>query len=75
QLLALKGIGPWTVSYLMLRAYSQPDEWLGTDLGVIKSLQSATSGLSPEQLQQQIERWSPWRSYAVIALWQLMENS
>ena len=74
QLLEIKGIGPWTVSYLMLRAYSQSDEWLGTDLGVIKSLQRATSGLSPEQLQQQIEHWSPWRSYAVIALWQLMEN-
>jgi len=61
-LLALKGIGPWTVDYLMLRGYSQPDRFLGGDL-VVRNMM-ATRSLTPEQA-------APWRSYLTLQLWQL----
>ncbi len=38
QLLALPGIGPWTVSYIRMRALSDPDAFLAADTGVLDVL-------------------------------------
>ena len=48
QWLAIKGIGPWTVSYARLRGLSDTDVWLGGDLGVQKAL--AKAGLKIEDM-------------------------
>ena len=37
-LLALPGIGPWTSSYIRMRALSDPDAFLPTDVGVLDAL-------------------------------------
>ncbi|WP_343847652.1 DNA-3-methyladenine glycosylase 2 family protein [Bowmanella denitrificans] len=60
ELLHLKGIGPWTVNYMKLRGYSQPDIWLDTDLVIKKQL-----------LQQAVDDSlvAPWRSYLTFQLW------
>ncbi|WP_370123624.1 AlkA N-terminal domain-containing protein [Streptacidiphilus sp. MAP12-33] len=63
-LLALPGIGPWTVSYVRMRALADPDAYLPTDLGVRHGLRAA--GLEAEPAT---EAWRPWRSYAVHHLW------
>jgi len=39
QLLALPGIGPWTVSYIRMRALADPDVFMASDLGVRRGLQ------------------------------------
>lgn len=62
QWLAIKGIGPWTVSYARLRGLSDSDIWLGGDLGVQKALAKADSNAD-------ISTLSPWRSYATFQLW------
>jgi AraC family transcriptional regulator of adaptative response / DNA-3-methyladenine glycosylase II len=38
QLLALPGIGPWTASYIRMRALSDPDAFLPSDVGVRDAL-------------------------------------
>jgi len=38
QLLAMPGIGPWTASYIRMRALSDPDAFLPTDAGVLDAL-------------------------------------
>jgi len=38
QLLAMPGIGPWTASYIRMRALSDPDAFLPTDTGVLDAL-------------------------------------
>jgi AraC family transcriptional regulator of adaptative response / DNA-3-methyladenine glycosylase II len=38
QLLALPGIGPWTASYIRMRALSDPDAFLPTDVGVLDAV-------------------------------------
>jgi AraC family transcriptional regulator, regulatory protein of adaptative response / DNA-3-methyladenine glycosylase II len=38
QLLAMPGIGPWTVSYIRMRALSDPDAFLPADTGVLDAL-------------------------------------
>lgn len=62
-LLALPGIGPWTASYIRLRALGDPDVFLPTDLGVKHALAGLNLSISAAQ------SWSPWRSYALHHLW------
>lgn len=63
-LLALPGIGPWTVSYVRMRALGDPDAHLPTDIGVRHGLAAAGA---PEAVDA--GGWRPWRSYAVHHLW------
>lgn len=69
QLRALPGIGPWTTSYVGMRALGDPDAFLAGDLGVRKA--AAKLGLpdKPRALEEHALRWRPWRSYAVLHLW------
>jgi len=64
-LLAIKGIGPWTVNYVAMRALRWPDAFLAGDYGVKKVL--GTTDL--KAIEQQAKAWQPWRSYAVMYLW------
>ncbi len=67
-LLALPGIGPWTVETIAMRALGDPDAFLPTDLGV--KVLAAQLGLPPGAgLVAHAERWRPWRAYAVQHLW------
>jgi AraC family transcriptional regulator of adaptative response / DNA-3-methyladenine glycosylase II len=62
QLLALRGIGPWTANYVIMRGLGDPDVFLPTDLGVRHAI--GALGRHPDP-----ERWKPWRSYALHHLW------
>jgi AraC family transcriptional regulator of adaptative response / DNA-3-methyladenine glycosylase II len=68
-LLAVPGIGPWTVSYVRLRALGDPDVLPETDLGIRHG--AAALGLpdAPRALAERARAWSPWRSYAAQYLW------
>jgi len=68
QWLALKGIGPWTVNYVKLRAAKDPDVWLAGDAGVKNALKSIDSEIDIEAAQ-------PWRSYLVMQLWNHLKPS
>lgn len=63
--LTLSGIGPWTVDYVKLRGFSDPNIFLHTDLGVKRAMQQLPDILTPEQV-------SPWGSYATFQLWSLL---
>jgi AraC family transcriptional regulator of adaptative response / DNA-3-methyladenine glycosylase II len=64
-LLALPGVGPWTVDYIAFRALGDPDVFLPTDLGVRR----AAERLGIEDVGSRSQQWRPWRSYALIHLW------
>jgi AraC family transcriptional regulator of adaptative response / DNA-3-methyladenine glycosylase II len=89
QLLALPGIGPWTASYIRMRALSDPDAFLPTDVGVLEALArlgavaggSAGRGrargrglVAAKAAAELAEGWRPWRSYAVHHLWAYLED-
>lgn len=63
QLLALRGIGPWTADYITMRALRDPDVFLDTDLVVKQAM--AARGLTVCDS----DRWRPWRTYAMHHLW------
>jgi AraC family transcriptional regulator, regulatory protein of adaptative response / DNA-3-methyladenine glycosylase II len=46
QLLALPGIGPWTAAYIRMRALSDPDAFLPSDVGVLEALGRLRATLS-----------------------------
>lgn len=68
-LLVLRGIGPWTVETIAMRALGDPDAFLPGDLGV--RLAAARLGLPerPRALELRSRAWSPFRSTAVQYLW------
>lgn len=64
-LVALPGIGPWTASYIAMRALAAPDAFPAGDLGIKKAL-----GLTNERaIIARAQAWRPWRAYAVMHLW------
>lgn len=64
-LLALPGIGPWTAGYIALRALGDPDVFLPSDAGARAALRRLPDDVHPE-------RWRPWRSYALLHLWEMI---
>jgi len=86
-LLALPGIGPWTASYIRMRALSDPDAFLPSDVGVLDALArlgvfgTLPTGTGPSAraratraAAELAESWRPWRSYAVHHLWAYLEE-
>ena len=69
RLLAIDGIGPWTVAYIRLRALGDPDAFLPTDLGVRRALEARGLPGDPRSAASMAEAWRPWRSYALQYLW------
>ncbi len=69
QLLAIRGIGPWTASYIALRAIGDPDAFLPTDLGLRRAAAYLGQTSDPVSLAAVAERWRPWRAYALAHLW------
>lgn len=69
SLLALPGVGPWTASYVAMRALGDRDAFPATDLVLRRS--AAALGLPGDGrgLAAHAERWSPWRSSAAQHLW------
>lgn len=65
-LLALPGIGPWTVAYIRLRAGRDMDAFPHSDWVVLKQLQMT----APKALKR-AEAWRPWRGIALMYLWHL----
>jgi AraC family transcriptional regulator of adaptative response / DNA-3-methyladenine glycosylase II len=71
-LLALPGIGPWTVEYVAMRALGDPDAFPGTDLVLRKALVRLGHGDDARAIAATAERWRPWRAYAAQHLWSSM---
>ena len=61
-LTGIPGVGPWTASYVAMRALGDPDVFLPGDVGIRHALARLGSHASDEH-------WRPWRSYAVMHLW------
>jgi AraC family transcriptional regulator of adaptative response / DNA-3-methyladenine glycosylase II len=74
KLLALPGIGPWTVGYIRMRALSDPDAFPPGDVGVLRALRHLGHDVGSGADAGTAEPWRPWRSYAVHHLWATLEQ-
>ena len=64
-LLAVPGIGRWTVDYLAVRVSSDRDAFTPGDL----VLRRALGVRSAREAVDVAEAWRPWRTYALMHLW------
>lgn len=69
RLLAVPGIGPWTVAYVSMRALRDPDAFPVGDLGVRLGFEALGLPSTPAAIRDHADRWRPWRAYAVMHLW------
>jgi DNA-3-methyladenine glycosylase II len=71
-LLAIKGVGPWTVNYTLLRGFGHADGSLHGDVAVRNALQrvlSSADKLSAVQAEAWLLQFAPWRSLVAAHLW------
>lgn len=70
QLLDLPGIGPWTVEYVAMRAWRDPDAWPATDLVLMQAITRRLPELSRKSDQlKHSQGWRPWRAYVAMHMW------
>ncbi len=69
RLLTLPGVGPWTASYIAMRALGDPDALPVSDLGLRRALERYGVAADPKGIMMRAEAWRPWRAYATIHLW------
>jgi DNA-3-methyladenine glycosylase II len=72
RLLAVKGIGPWTVNYALLRGYGYADCSLHGDVAIRAALQRLLGEDSKPDMartEQILQRWRPHRTMAAAHLW------
>lgn len=69
ELAALKGIGPWTVAYVRMRALGDPDAFLPGDLAFKRVLRAAGLETDVRRATDAAEPWRPYRSYAMLHVW------
>jgi len=71
RLQALPGIGQWSAQVIAMRVLAWPDAFPASDIGVLNALGTRDVAAAAAQAQA----WQPWRSYAVMRLWQALEES
>jgi DNA-3-methyladenine glycosylase II len=72
RLLAVKGIGPWTVNYALLRGYGYPDCSLHGDVAVRSAIQRLTGAATRPDIaaaEAFLQAYRPHRTMAAAYLW------
>ena len=75
SLLALHGIGPWTVAAIRMRGLGDPDVFLPTDFGIQKAMGLLGESRDPRSIESRSQAWRPWRSYTTHHLWAALDGS
>ena len=77
RLRALRGVGPWTAQWVLVRALGRPDAFPLGDLAlrrVVSRLYFDGADLTDAALQHFSQRWSPWRTYVTAYLFAALRN-
>ncbi len=71
QLVTFPGIGQWTAHYLAMRGLRWPDAFPKEDIAVRSNL----GGVTAKRAEEMSQAWRPWRSYAVMHIWNLAKST
>lgn len=75
MLVKIRGIGPWTANYVLMRCLRFPSAFPIDDVGLhnaIKHLTGATEKPTKEEIAKLAVPWRGWESYATFYLWRLL---
>ena len=76
-LTGLRGVGPWTAQWLLIRALGRDDGFPHADLAlcrVLGQLLNKGKPFQPEEAREYSSRWSPYRSYVTAYLFAAMRS-
>lgn len=77
RLTAIRGIGPWTANYVLMRCLRSPDAYPAADVGLHNALK-LVAGLERKPALPEVESiaepWKGWRAYATFYLWRYLNS-
>lgn len=75
ELIRIRGIGPWTANYVLLRCLRYPDAFPVDDVGLINAIKFQL-GLDRKPTKAEILElavpWGNWKAYATFYLWRVL---
>lgn len=75
RLIAIKGVGPWTVEMFLIFALGRPDVFSPGDVGLQNAIRVHYGKKpTPAFIKNLSARWAPYRSYACRYLWKSLDN-
>ena len=76
ELTKVKGIGRWTAEMFLMFSLGREDVFSPGDLGLRRSIENLYKmrNVTPEKAEKISSRWSPYRTYASLALWAMHDN-
>lgn len=77
RLREVRGIGPWTISYALLRGFGWLDGSLHGDVAVRRNLQlllGRTEKLTEAETEAWLAQFSPWRALVAAHLWMMQAD-
>lgn len=75
MLVKIRGIGPWTANYVLMRCLRFPNAFPIDDVGLhnaIKRLTGAEEKPTKEEILKLASPWKGWESYATFYLWRFL---
>ncbi|GGF66342.1 DNA-3-methyladenine glycosylase [Paenibacillus albidus] len=75
ELVAIRGIGPWTAQYVRMRCLRDPSSFPVGDVGLqnaVKVLTGMDKKPTPAELVQLSAGWRGWEAYATFYLWRTL---
>jgi AraC family transcriptional regulator, regulatory protein of adaptative response / DNA-3-methyladenine glycosylase II len=75
RLRQIPGVGPWTTSYIAMRALGDPDAFPVTDLGLCRAFEQQGVSADVRSIERRAEAWRPWRAYAAHYLWASLSSA
>jgi DNA-3-methyladenine glycosylase II len=75
KLVAIRGIGPWTANYVLMRCLRFPSAFPIDDVGLHNAITHLTGSENKptlEEIRKHALAWANWESYATFYLWRLL---
>ena len=74
ELTEITGIGPWTAKMFLMFALGREDVFPVEDLGIRNGMEELIDDdLDRDGMVERAERWRPYRSYASLYLWRIVD--
>lgn len=74
RLIALRGIGPWTVDMVMIFSFLRPDVLPLLDIGMVRSMEKHFNQGEALTHQEMLTIAEPWKPYRTVATWYLWRD-
>lgn len=75
RLVQTPGLGAWTAHYIAMRWRGWPDAFPPGDVAALKAMGLPKGTRAEREAEARSQAWTPWRSYALLRLWNSLETS